>query len=227
MAAPGVDNAGGGKRRSRRGVLLALGLLVVLPVPAYALWRSKLRDVFFPRNFDVVIPGVLYRSGRMSTLTAERTLRENHIAVAISLIDDSDEPDLAKPMVEAFTAVGLERVRLSMDGNGTSTAARYAVAVDAIVAARRAGKPVLVHCNAGAQRTGGVIATYKLLVLGEDPRVVKADLLRHGHDPHSNPKLIPWLNANLPAIAADLKARGDIPAVPDPIPTLTPGKGTE
>lgn len=194
-------------------LLITCTAVPALAIGSYAAWAHAGKDYFLPRNFAQVEPGV-FRSGRLSSYTAEPTLRSHHVGVVVSLIDDADDPEGAKPMVDAMKDLGVRRVRLSMDGNGIGSPDRYATAIDAIVAAKREGIPVLVHCNAGAQRTGGVIAAYELIVRGLPPDQVRAEMIARGHDPRRNPKLIPWINANLPAIAADLARRGDIPAPP-------------
>jgi protein tyrosine phosphatase (PTP) superfamily phosphohydrolase (DUF442 family) len=176
---------------------------------------------FIPRNWGQVEPG-LYRSGRLAATLSEKTLREHRIEVMVSLLNDNPARPDAVELARAATALGIERHIFSMDGNGTSTPQRYAAAVAAIDSARKRDKRVLVHCKAGAQRTGGVIATYELLVRGATPAMAFEQMTAFGHDPDDNPKLLPWLNENLPAIAAELVRLGVIDRVPDPIPRLEP-----
>ncbi len=79
---------------------------------------------------------------------------------------------------------------------------------------------MLVHCIAGAQRTGGVIACYELLVEHRPPAQVYAELRRFGHDPRDNPHLLDYLNAHMAEIAAGLVADGTIDRAPAPLPVL-------
>lgn len=208
------------------------GTVVLTLVCMGVLWAQDVKGRVFPRNFDVVEAagtggaggtggtGVLFRSGRLADTIAERTLREHRIGAVVSLIADTDDPENAKGIVDAVKKVGADRVVVPMDGSGVSTVEKYVDAVEAIVKFEKEGKPVLVHCNAGAQRTGGVVATYELLVKGWPVEKVRGDLLSHGHDPAQNAKLIPWLNESLPAIGAELVKRGVIASVPASIPTI-------
>lgn len=207
---------------------LVLGGTVVLSVLlGWLLWVQDVKNRVLPRNFAVVEApdsrgeGGLYRSGRLSESTAEEALRANHIGVVVSLLSDDDHPETAKPFAETVKKMGIERHVFPMNGDGLSTPGRYADAVEAIARGRQAGKGVLVHCMTGSQRTGGVIATYELLVNGASIEKAVAELLRRGHDPSDNPKLLPWLNENLPIIAADLAKRGVIKSAPDPMPKLS------
>jgi protein tyrosine phosphatase (PTP) superfamily phosphohydrolase (DUF442 family) len=211
------------ERTSPKGYAMVLTLGAVLSVAlSWLLWEQDVKNRVYPRNFGVVEQGMLYRCARLSEAQAEPTMRKYNIRTVVSLINDNDHPASAKPMAEAMEKLGIERHIFSMNGNGLSTPERYADAIEAIHRSHQAGKPVLVHCKAGAQRTGGVIATYELLVRGVSVEKAMQQLLAYGHDPDDNPKLLPWLNENLPTIAADLKQRGVIDRIPDPFPVLKP-----
>jgi cell pole-organizing protein PopZ len=201
------------------------GTVVLCILLGWLLWVQDVKNRVIPRNFAVVEApaggvGGLFRSGRLSESTSEETLRANHIGVVVSLLADEDHPETAGPFAEAVKKLGIERHIYPMNGDGLSTPEQYANAVEAAAKGRAAGKSVLVHCMTGSQRTGGVIAAYELLVNHASPEVAMRELLRRGHDPSDNPKLLPWLNQNLPVIAAELVKRGVIPAVPEPMPRL-------
>src|SRR5262249_30794903 len=97
----------------------------------------------------------------------------------------------------------------------------YARAVSAVAEAARQGKPVLVHCAAGTQRTGGVVALYRLLVQGKTPEFAFAEMREYKYDPHYSPHLLNYLNEHIAEIAADLVQDGTIERVPDPLPRLS------
>jgi protein tyrosine/serine phosphatase len=84
----------------------------------------------------------------------------------------------------------------------------------------REGKPVLVHCAAGAQRTGGVVALYRLLVQGKSPEFAFAEMQKYKYDPRRSPKLLEYVNSHIGEIAEDLVRDGTIERVPDPLPQL-------
>jgi predicted protein tyrosine phosphatase len=109
---------------------------------------------------------------------------------------------------------------LPLGGNGTGNINHYAQAVIAIVEADRKSKPVLVHCVAGTQRTGGVIAAYRLLVQKKDPAFVIDEMKRYGFRPKSNPALLPYINGNMAELSLLLKQAGAIDEIPNPLPQL-------
>jgi protein tyrosine phosphatase len=81
---------------------------------------------------------------------------------------------------------------------------------------------VLVHCAAGAYRTGGVVAAYRMLVQGGSPADAWAEMKRYDWD-DSEPQLPDYLNSNMAELAAQLVQLGVIDEVPDPLPVLQPG----
>jgi hypothetical protein len=90
------------------------------------------------------------------------------------------------------------------------------------IASERKGVPVLVHCSAGAQRTGACVAFYRLLVRGEPAESVYAELPRYGWDPKTDQILIDYANSNMRTLAELLVARHVIERVPDKLPQLHP-----
>ena len=70
-------------------------------------------------------------------------------------------------------------------------------------------------------RTGGVVATYRLLVERRPPAEVLAEMRQYGFDPRKNDTLLPFLNAHVAEWAAALRQMNVIPQIPQPIPQLT------
>ena len=206
------------RRSGRWGwvVLAALAIGVGTPVA----WNNGLRDALFPKNFGVVEPGRLYRSGQISHWQIRRVLTENHIALIVAMSAHGGHPaDLAAEQ-RAVADLGIRRDVFPLGGDGTGQVREYVGAIAAVADAERAHQPVLVHCIAGAQRTGGVIACYELLVEHRPTAEVYAELRRFGHDPHDNPHLLDYLNGHMGEIAAGLVADGTIDRVPSPLPVL-------
>jgi protein tyrosine/serine phosphatase len=209
----------GGPRR--RGWLVAAIVAGALTVAAPIAWNNGLRDALLPKNFGVVEPGRLYRSGQLSRWQVRRVLADNHITRIVALSNHGGHPADLAAEDQAAAELGVRRDVFPLGGDGTGQVREYVLAVSAIAAAERAGQPVLVHCIAGAQRTGGVIACYQLLVEHRPPAEVYAELRRFGHDPRDNPHLLAYLNEHMGEIAAGLVADGTIERVPDPLPVLT------
>jgi protein tyrosine phosphatase (PTP) superfamily phosphohydrolase (DUF442 family) len=198
--------------------VLVVAVLLAIAIPVA--WNNGVRDALLPKNFGVVEPGKLYRSGQMSHWQVEKTLRSNDIKVIVALSGHGGHQADLDAEAKAVADLGIDRQVFPLGGDGTGQIEQYALAVAAVDRAGRAGKPVLVHCIAGAQRTGGVVAMYELLV--EHRPVDEADrqLKQYGHDPHDNPKLIPFLNSHMRELADRLVQLKVIPKVPDPLPLL-------
>jgi hypothetical protein len=179
--------------------------------------------LFMPaKNWGVVEPGRIYRSGLMPAWQVKRVLKENRIRVIVSLNGRIIEDPLQRAQEEAAAELGIEILRFQMPGDGREadgTMTRHAKAVAAICKARQEGKPVLVQCSAGANRTGGVVATYELLVQRRAPAEVLADMLKHEYSPEENPQLLEYLNRNMKDAARELVAMGVIKEVP-PVTTI-------
>jgi protein tyrosine/serine phosphatase len=206
------------RRRFGPGVLFFGLLLIAVACPI--IWNNGLRDQFFPRNFGVVEPGRLYRSGQISARLIETTLQDNGIKSIVALADSGMKPADLLAEQRAAAKLKIERTVFPLSGDGTGRLEEYAAAIAAIDRAIRQGKPVLVHCVAGAQRSGGVIAAYRVLVEKRPAPEAFAEMRRFGHDPHDNPHLLDYLNNHMAELAQRLVELGVIDQVPDPIPVV-------
>jgi protein tyrosine/serine phosphatase len=184
------------------------------------LWHDVIQDRVIPKRWGCVEQGAIYRSGELSPALIERTLRKNDIQVIVSLTGEKpDDPDQNAER-QAAKELGIELLRFGLGGDGTGDIEHYAQAIAHIVKAKQEGKAVQVHCAAGTQRTGGVIACYRLLVRGDPKDDVLREMRSYDWDPQDNPKLVPYVNENMPTLAARLVELGVIESVPDPLPLL-------
>ena len=109
-----------------------------------------------PKNFQVVRSGVLYRSGQMRPEHFDTVIRENHIQTVICL---NPEPVSAFEE-EVCKRHGTHFVSFRMPGTGVGRLDDF----EKVLAIIRdpAQQPVLVHCYAGANRTGATVALYRM-----------------------------------------------------------------
>ena len=213
------------ERHPRAGIVRWLICLLVLAsvlYGGYSLWVGEVRNMIWPRNWGVVEPGKLYRSAQISRRIIRPTLQDNHIGVVIFM--SGDDPNREDTTVENKTCadLGIKRLNLNLNGNGTGKVAKYISALTEIIESNRHNVPVLVHCETGAQRTGGVVAFYRVLVEGRSGSEAYAELLQYGHDPSKNPHLIPYLNEHMGEVAEALAGEKLIDHVPNPLPVIKP-----
>ncbi|MHC5061833.1 MAG: dual specificity protein phosphatase family protein, partial [Planctomycetota bacterium] len=204
------------KNKSHRQTLTigAISLAVGLSIWC---WEEVLEDRLIPKRWGAIEAGAIYRSGRLSGTLVEKTLKKYQIKTIVSLTGETPAEQTQKT---AAKKLGIEVKRFPLRGNGTGDFVHYAEAIMAMVKARNQGKPVLVHCASGAQRTGGVTACYRLLIENQTPEFVYKEMQRYDWKPHRNPVLVDYINQNLPAIAAYLKNKGIIEKIQDPLPKL-------
>ena len=185
--------------------LAILSIALLLPFAAgLTAWWGGLEDRFIPVQFGVVEPGRIYRSGQISRYLIHQTLASNHIGQIVDLSSPWEDTPDAREERKVAAELGIGRINLSLRGNGLGDPAVYPKAIEAIVAANRGGKGVLVHCQSGSQRTGGIIAAYRILIEGMPQDQAFAEMRQYGHRPHGNPKLIPFIQEHLPQWRAEL-----------------------
>jgi hypothetical protein len=208
-------------RRRRRIFLLIAGAALVAATGAAA-WSFGIRDKFVPKRFGIVVPDKIYRSGQISGRLIGPVIDRYHIGTIVDLngFDKNDADQRAELAVSE--SKGVEHRCFPLKGNGTGKIERYADAVATIVQSEREGRPVLVHCYAGTQRTGGCLSFYRLLVRRDPPTSVYQDLARYGWDPATDQILVDYVNSNLRTMADLLVQRHVLDRVPDQIPRLQP-----
>lgn len=207
---PGEVPAGHGPRRISRRV--GFGLFVGA-VAGMCGWYWSRR----PKSWGEVVRGCIYRSGRTNPWAVAEVMRTHRIDVVVDLTTPEGS-SLQLAEAEAARTCGVERVVCPLGGDGTGRPQNYVKAVAALARAVAEGKRAWVHCAAGAQRTGGVVASYRLLFEGRSIDEVRGEMIRYGWNPTRDAVLWEYLATNLPGIRDELVAQG-LPAVlPEPWP---------
>lgn len=218
---PAIVGPTSAPRRGRRLGLSLLALVALLAGGA-ALWHNVLQDRFIPKRFGVVEAGRLYRSGQLAAALVKPTLADHGIKLVVDMTGESpDDPD-QQAESRAVAELGIRRVKFPLRGNGTGDIRHYAQALAAIHEARQRGEPVLVHCAAGTQRTGGVIATYRMLIEGRPAAEAYREMTSFGVSARHDQILLDYLNDHMAELAELLVQMGVIERVPDPLPVLKP-----
>ena len=217
------------RTRSGRNWKRPVGLLLLSLVAAAAVvftWDTEycsIKDHFVPRRFAAVVPGELFRSGQIDPGLIERVLANHKIEVVVDLtaaVADSPDQSAEKSAVDHL---GVEYHRLPLRGDGTGDVARFSEAVAIVARAQAAARPVLVHCQAGDKRSGGVVAAYLLLCRGASASAAMEEIGRFNQKHVASSTVVDYLNTHLAEVAATLRAGGLAVAADDEVPRLVGG----
>ena len=150
-----------------RVVRFIMGSLVLAVLVGLPLGYASYRQAHF-RNFHVVRPGVLYRSGQMSLTGLERVLYDHGIRTVVTLrdaeIEGNTPPDGAEEQFCRQLDLKYVRIRPQRwwSPTGGPVPAEAGVKRFLEVMDDPANYPVLVHCFAGIHRTGAMVAIYRM-----------------------------------------------------------------
>jgi protein tyrosine/serine phosphatase len=207
----------------RKALLIGALAVAVLAGIGGSLWGLVLRERFVPKQFGVVVPGAVYRSGQISLYLIANVIDRYHIGTIIDL--NGLEPRFAahqEAEMAAAKAHGAAHYRFPLRGDGTGQIERFADAVETLVESERRGVPVLVHCAAGTNRTGTCVSFYRLLVRQDPPAQVYHELVAYGSDPRLDHEPLEYINSHLKQMAELLVQRHVLDRVPETTPVLHP-----
>jgi protein tyrosine/serine phosphatase len=134
------------------------------------------------RNFCVVTPGALWRGERPTSADA-KWLLEHQVGTIVSLqLDDQRAFETAAPRgtlehsVLYFHVTGFDPLQMLSRSHVDHHVAHF------LAILRDAPKPVYVHCRAGVDRVGVLIAAYRVLIEGVSREQAIAEMERF-HSP--------------------------------------------
>jgi protein tyrosine/serine phosphatase len=115
------------------------------------------------RNFRVVRPGVLYRSGQMTKEGLLQVVNDYHIKTVISLRDGQSARDKAEEEFCQSEEINFVRILPSRWGDeGGCVPVEAGVRRFREIMSDPQNYPVLVHCFAGIHRAGSYCAIYRM-----------------------------------------------------------------
>ncbi|HVK92354.1 MAG TPA: dual specificity protein phosphatase family protein [Mycoplana sp.] len=129
-------------------------------------------------NFHEVIPGELYRSAQPSAAQLDDYVRRYGIKTVLNLRGPSDR-DWYRQEIAESRRLGIRHVDFRMSAQRLLTTEQSAALI-AIM--RDAPKPILVHCQAGADRSGLASVIYLQQIAKVDEETAEWQLsLIYGH----------------------------------------------
>lgn len=155
---------------------MIVAIVVIISIGSYFGWLS------YSRNIHIVEPGQLYRSAQLDQATLDRVIAEYGIKSILNLRG-------ATPNAAWYTnelSVSKARVVLHYDyGISAHRIVTPRQIADILTILRTAPKPILIHCQAGADRSGLVAALYEAELVGKSKGEADQQLsLRYGHFPY-------------------------------------------
>lgn len=139
---------------------------------------SYLSAIQLTDNFNEVVPGQLYRSAQPSQADIDEYVKRYHIRTIINLRGKSDAL-WYKDEIGAAQRAGISHVDFGLPPSKevTPVQARQLIAI-----LRDMPKPILVHCETGADPTGLVSAIYLQQIAGVDEGKAERQLsILYGH----------------------------------------------
>jgi len=161
----------------RRAAKTLVGAVVGVAA-GMALWAGYLQ---LTGNIHEVEPGVLYRSAQLAPDRLDSLIQARHIRTVLNLRGAFPGKPWYEAEVAAVHDAGAEIISLPMSANRQPDAALLASLRHAL---RTAPRPILIHCNSGADRTGLASALFELFEEGKPAAEADNQLsFRYGHFP--------------------------------------------
>jgi tyrosine-protein phosphatase SIW14 len=168
-----------------RTILIAGLVLLIAGVPIRYAFVQQARL----RNFRVVEPETIYRSGLLSPAGLERTVRERGIRTVVTLRAEEDgtlKHEVDRAEEAQCRSLGIHYEKLTYRNweapNGPPPADRTVREFFAIMDRRKDLGPILIHCLAGKHRTGAYIALYRMEYQDWSNAEAMADMEDAGYD---------------------------------------------
>ena len=162
--------------KSKRAKWLFIILTAILFLPAsYFIYMEE------QGNFHPITPGEAYRSAQLDQDELQHYIRKYHIKSIINLRGKRPGENWYEEEINACRQFGSRHYDLSLPTDKSPSRDKIKKLLDLFETAPR---PVLLHCKAGADRTGLAAALWKAFVDREPKALARKQLsLRFGHFP--------------------------------------------
>jgi protein tyrosine phosphatase (PTP) superfamily phosphohydrolase (DUF442 family) len=174
-----------------------LAVLVAVACGVLGLVAGPLRSYVFASNLHAVVPGAIYRSAQPSGDRLGAWIDELSLRTVVNLRGRKSQDDRRWLLEETATAerAGVAHVSIRMSAGDVPPAQTLRELVRTLDSAER---PLLLHCKAGAERSGLASAVAVLLETGDLERARAEFALDKG--------FVYWVNPRLPRVLDDYAA---------------------
>lgn len=174
-----------------RGMLLravaTLAVVATIGVSAVGGWVAYLQ---LSGNVHAVEAGEVYRSNTLSPSRLAEVLAGNGIRTVLNLRGAEPQSDWYRQEQSVVAEAGATLIDLQMSSTSEPSDDLVSKLVEIM---RTAPRPLLIHCRAGADRTGLASALYELLIEHKKPDEAAGQLsFWYGH--------FPWLRSDTAAM---------------------------
>lgn len=129
-------------------------------------------------NFEPIVAGSIYRSGLPDARFIRHVRRKHGITHVVSL-------NGPRPFQFVARKVGINLTVYNWSNNYPPPDSE----LERVLALADGGEPVLVHCSAGADRTGFVAAAYRITKQGWNAEDAINEMRKYWHEPEGKPLL--------------------------------------
>lgn len=152
------------------GSVLGVGLVVVLAYVAMLAVTG---------NFHTVVPGELYRSAQPSAAAIAAYQRDHGVRAILNLRGENPNAAWYQDEVAASRRLGIRHIDFRMSARRGITKEEAWRLIEVM---EQAPKPLLIHCESGADRSGLASALYLAAVKRYGEAVAERQLsIRYGH----------------------------------------------
>ena len=156
-------------------IAIAAAVAVVVGASAWLTIESRGNRLVWD-HFDVVTPGILYRSGQLSSDQLVEAVGSYGLKTVVSFHLPGPDVDRERQVVERL---GAEFLNLPMPGDGFGREGQFRAVLEAVDDPSR--RPVLIHCARGTCRTGALVALYRMERQGWTIDDVAREMERQGY----------------------------------------------
>jgi protein tyrosine phosphatase (PTP) superfamily phosphohydrolase (DUF442 family) len=182
------------EKRALRRVLIVFAAVALTLI----CWAVSMR---MTGNIHPVADRSAFRSGQLSAVQLEQFVTENGIKTIINLRGEHPEERWYQEENAASRRLNVEHIDLGLSASHEPDDQTLKQLIRLM---RQAKQPILIHCEAGADRSGLAAALYRFAVSGDKPEIAEKQLsIFYGH--------FPWLGSRTGAMDRAFRRVMDAP----------------